>query len=73
MHFFPKKGIATYIIEELLPKLHPTCRRYELLTRHQNDIALFSYMRLGFQVGDIELVQKHGYNPLYYMGLYKER
>ena len=68
---FQKKGISAYLINEMLPKLYPAYKRYEVLTRHQNDVALLLYNKLGFKIGDISLVQKHGYNPLYYLGSYK--
>ncbi|OJW67422.1 MAG: hypothetical protein BGO68_00155 [Candidatus Amoebophilus sp. 36-38] len=68
---FQKKGISAYLINQMLPKLHPTYKRCEVLTRHQNDVALLLYNKLGFSIGDISLVQKYGYNPLYYIGLYK--
>jgi len=69
---FQKQGISAYVIAKLLPTLHPLSRRYEVLTRHQNGVAFrLYYNKLGFKMGDVALVQKYEYNPLFYMGLYK--
>jgi GNAT superfamily N-acetyltransferase len=68
---FQKKGVSAYLITEMLPKLHPNFKRYEVLTRHQNDGAMLLYNKLGFNIGDRLLVEKYGYNPLYYVGFYK--
>lgn len=68
---FQKHGISAYVIAKVLPALHPLSKRYEVLARHQNGAAFRLYNKLGFKVGDIALVQKYEYNPLYYMGFYK--
>lgn len=68
---FQKKGISSYVIAKLLPVLHPASKKYEVLARHQNAAAFGLYNKLGFKMGDIALVQKYEYNPLFYMGLYK--
>jgi ribosomal protein S18 acetylase RimI-like enzyme len=68
---FQHQGIATHVIEKILPKLHPDYKRYEVLTRHQNEVAMLLYNKLEFLIGDISLVQKYDYNPLYYVGFYK--
>jgi ribosomal protein S18 acetylase RimI-like enzyme len=68
---YQKQGIATYIIDKVLPRLHPSTKRYEVLARHQNDGALLLYDKLNFNIGDRGLVEKYGYNPLCYIGFYK--
>lgn len=68
---FQQQGIGAYVVDKVLPRLYPSTKRYEILTRHQNDAALLLYTKLNFQVGDKALVEKYAYNPLYYLGLYK--
>lgn len=69
---FQNQGIGMHVIAKLLPALHPLTKRYEVLTRHQNGAAFRLYCnKLGFKVGDIVLVQKYEYNPLFYIGFYK--
>ncbi len=68
---FQQRGIASYVVNNTLRKLYPSTKRYEVLTRHQNDAALLLYDKLNFMIGDKALVEKYGYNPLYYLGLYK--
>lgn len=66
-----KQGIGFYVLDRLLPKLHPSYKKYEVLARQQNNAAILLYKKLGFSVGDISLVQKYDYDPLMYMALYK--
>lgn len=68
---YQKLGIGLYVVDSILPKLHPEYKRYEVLTRHQNDAAILLYKKLGFLVGDISLVVKYEYDPLRYIGFYK--
>lgn len=68
---YQKQGIATYIIDKVLPRLHPNTKCYEVLARHQNDGALLLYNKLNFSIGDKGLVEKYGYDPLRYLGFYK--
>lgn len=70
---FHKKGIATHILLNTLPNLHPDYKRYEILARHQNDAAFLLYRKAGFAIGDIELVKKYDYDPLRYTSFYKDR
>jgi len=69
---YQKQGIGLHVIGAILPKLHPEYKRYEVLTRHQNDAAMLLYKKLGFSVGDILLVHKYEYDPLRYIGFYKQ-
>lgn len=68
---FQKKGLCSYFIQVILPKLYPDYRRYEVLARDQNDAALLLYRKLDFSIGDIALAQKYGYDPLRYTSFYK--
>lgn len=68
---YQKHGIGTYVINAVLPVLHPGYKRYEVLTRHQNDAAILLYKKLGFKIGDIDLVKRYDYDPLKYMSFYK--
>ncbi len=68
---YQKKGIGTYVVQNLLPKLHPEYTRYEVLTRHQNDAGVYLYRNLDFLAGNQEIVEKYGYDPLQFMSLYK--
>ena len=70
---FQGQGIATHLVDKILPKLHPDYKRYEVLTRHQNDVGMLFYNNLEFTIGDTSLVEKYGYNPLYYIGFYNVR
>ena len=69
---YQKKGIATEVINVLLPKKHPSYNVYEVLTRHQNIEALKFYKKLGFKVDKIEMVTKYEYDPLQYLPLIKK-
>lgn len=66
-----KKHIGFTVIDSILPKLHPSYKRYEVLARHQNYAAFTLYNKLNFVIGDDELVKKYEYNPLQYLGFYK--
>lgn len=67
-----KKGIASYVIDKLLPMFNPLAKQYEVLVRHQNGAALWLfYNKLGFHLGDAELVKKHERNPVDFVGFYK--
>lgn len=66
------KGIASYVVDKLLPTLNPLAKQYEVLVRHQNGAALWLfYNKLGFSLGDVELVKKHERNPIDFVGFYK--
>lgn len=67
-----KHGIGYYVIDSIMPSLHPDYKRVEILARHQNDAAFSLYNNLGFQVGDEALVRKYDYDPLRYMGFFKD-
>ncbi len=68
---FQRKGIGQYILTEMIPKAHPTYKRYEILVRHQNDAAVMLYSKAGFILGDTALAKKYDYDPLRYMSFYK--
>lgn len=67
-----RKDIDSPFLQEYIPKLHPDLKRCEVVVRHQNDIVILLFRDLGFSLGDIPLVQKYGYDPLRYLGFYKE-
>lgn len=68
---YQKKGVGQYLLINVLPKLHPEYKRYEILARHQNDAAFLLYNKSGFSFGDIAIVKKYDYDPLRYMSFYK--
>ncbi|XVN43064.1 MAG: GNAT family N-acetyltransferase [Candidatus Rickettsia vulgarisii] len=69
---FQRQKIGYYVIDQVLPKLYPEYKRYEVLLRYQNDVAILLYNKLGFTIGDIDLVKKYSYDPLRYMSFYKD-
>lgn len=67
-----RKGIGAYVIDKFLPTFNPLTKQYEVLVRHQNGAALWLfYNKLGFNLGDTELVKKHERNPIDFVGFYK--
>lgn len=70
-HPYKQKGIASYVVEKLLPSLNPLSKRYEVFVRHQNGPALWLFAnKMGFSV-DPKLVERHELNPVDLVGLYK--
>jgi ribosomal protein S18 acetylase RimI-like enzyme len=69
---YQSKGIASYVIDKLLPASNPLTKQYEVLVRHQDGPALWLfYNKLSFSLGDVELVKKYERDPKYFVGLYK--
>jgi len=67
-----RQGIGSYVIDKLLTTFNPSTKQYEVLVRHQNGAALWLfYHKLGFNLGDAELVKKHERNPIDFIGFYK--
>lgn len=69
---YQKQGISFYVLNNLFPKLYPSCKRYEVFTRHQNYGAILLYKKLGYKIGSIDILEKYKFNPLMYMSFFKD-
>lgn len=68
---FQRKGIASFVLNHLIPSLHPERTAYEVIARPQNDGARAYYPRCGFHRGDEEVVLKYNYDPSRYISFVK--
>ena len=70
---FSRKGLATYALEIEMRKSFPEYRRYEVLTRYQNEAGCGLYGKLKYLEDKTgEIAKSYGYDPSRYKSLYKE-
>lgn len=67
------KECPAYVIKEIVPLYAPKAMRYTLMVRISNKRAIRTYDKIGFVIDETsELVKQHGYDPKYYLGMYKD-